>query len=128
MKAVKHAAMPTSRSRLFGLLAVLLALMAQLGSGATVPRVDPVAAAAVLCHTDDNGNAPARGPNHPSDCPICPLCAALYAQALALTSDAALLTPPAIQAILRPELPPPSTAPPGLHRSPSQPRAPPTLS
>jgi hypothetical protein len=127
MKAVKHAAMPTSRSRLFGLLAVLLALMAQLGSGATVPRIDPVAAAAVLCHTDDSGNTPARGPNHPSDCPICPLCAPLYAQALALTSDAALPTPP-IQAILRPELPPPSTAPPGLHRSPSQPRAPPTLS
>jgi hypothetical protein len=120
--------MPTGRFRLCGLFAVLLALMAQLGAGATVPRVDPVAAAAVLCHTDDNGNAPAHGPNHPSDCPICPLCAALHAQALALTSDAPLLTPPAIQAILRPELPPPSTAPPALRRSPSQPRAPPTLS
>jgi hypothetical protein len=121
--------MPTSRFRLFGLFAVLLALMAQLGSGARVPRVDPVVAAGVLCHSDGNDSQlPAHGPNHPSDCPICPLCATLHAQALALPSDTPLLTPPAIQAILRPELPPPSTAPPALHRSPSQPRAPPTLS
>jgi hypothetical protein len=117
-----------SRFRLFGLFAVLLALMAQLGAGATVPRVNPVVAAA-LCHSDGNDSQiPAHGPNHPSDCPICPLCASLHAQALAVTSDAPLLTPPAIQALLRPELPPPSTAPPALHRPPSQPRAPPTHS
>jgi hypothetical protein len=118
-----------SRSRLFGLFAVLLALMAQLGAGATVPRVDPVLAAAVMCHGEGkDSQIPAHGPNHPSDCPICPLCASLHAQALAVTSDASLLTPPAIQALLRPELPPPSTAPPALHRSPSQPRAPPSHS
>ena len=114
---------------MFGLFAVLLALMAQLGAGATVPRIDPVAVAGMLCHTEDNGNAPAHGPDHhPAGCPICPLCAALHAQALALTSDALLLTPPAIQAIQRPGLPPPSTAPPALRRPPTQPRAPPTLS
>ena len=106
---------------------MLLALMAQLGAGATMPRVDPVAAAGVLCHSN-NGNAPTRGPNHPTECPICPLCATLDAQALALTSNAPLLTLPAIQVVLRPELPPPAAAPPVLHRAPGQPRAPPTLS
>ncbi len=117
-----------SRFRLFELFAVLLALMAQLGAGATAPRVDQVVAS-VMCHGEGNDSQiPAHGPNQPSDCPICPLCASLHAQALAVTSDAPLLTPPAIQALLRPELPPPSTAPPALYRSPSQPRAPPTLS
>jgi hypothetical protein len=121
--------MPTSRFRLLGLFAVLLALMAQLGSGAPVPPVDPIATAAALCHTGgDDSQVPAHRPNHPSDCPICPVCGTLVAHSLALTSNAPPLTPPAIEAILRPELPPPSTAPPALHRSPSQPRAPPTRS
>jgi hypothetical protein len=125
-KSVKQPTMVTSRFRLVGLLAVLLALMAQLGAGASVPRIDPVAVAGVLCHTDNNGNAPAHGPNHPADCPLCPLCATVHAQAPALLSDAPVLTPPAVLTVLRVELPPPATAPPVLHRPPSQPRAPPT--
>jgi Protein of unknown function (DUF2946) len=119
--------MLTSRFHLSGLLAVLLALMAQLGAGAAVPRIDLVAAAGVLCHTDDTGNPPAHGPTHPSDCLVCPLCATLHAQQAVLVSEVPALTPPPVVAIDRAELPPPSTAPPALPRPPSQPRAPPTV-
>jgi hypothetical protein len=118
--------MLTNRFRLSGLFAVLLALMAQLGAGAAVPRIDPVTASAVLCHTDDRGNPPAHGPSHSPDCPVCPLCATLHVQQAMLASTAPSLTPPPVEVTRRAELPPPSTAPPALHRPPSQPRAPPT--
>lgn len=117
-----------SRFHLSGLFAVLLALMAQLGAGAAVPQIDPIAVAGVLCHTDDDGSPPGHGPNHPPDCPVCPLCATLHAQPVALASVPPVLTPPVVLAIRRTELPPPATAPPALPRPPSQPRAPPTLS
>jgi hypothetical protein len=115
-------------SNLFGLFAVLLALMAQLGSGASIPRTDPIVTAGALCHTEDDGGAPSRAPGHPADCPVCPLCATLHVQAMALVSHAQILTPPDFLAMRRSELPPPSTAPPATHRPPSQPRAPPTFS
>jgi hypothetical protein len=117
-----------SRFHLSGLIAVLFALMAQLGAGAAVPQIDPVVAAAVLCHTDDNGNPPAHGPSHLPDCLVCPLCATLHAQQAMLTAEAPRLIPPSLPAVRRAELPPPSTAPPAPHRPRSQPRAPPTLS
>jgi hypothetical protein len=121
--------MSNRRSNLFGLFAVLLALLAQLGVGASVPHVDPIVTAGALCHTDDDtGGAPLPGPSHPADCPVCPLCATLHAQGLALVSDAPSVTQPALLAIRRSELPPLSTAPPSPHRPPSQPRAPPTFS
>jgi hypothetical protein len=120
--------MPTSRFHFSGLFAVLLALMAQLGAGAAVPRIDPVAVSAVLCHTDDRGNPPAHGPNHSPDCPVCPLCATLHVQQAVLASAAPRLMPPSVEVTRRDGLPPPSTAPPTLHRAPSQPRAPPTYS
>jgi hypothetical protein len=120
--------MMASRFHLSGLFAVLLALMAQLGAGAAVPRIDPVVAAAVLCHTDDNGNAPTHSPSHLPDCLVCPLCATLHGQQAMLIAEAPRLIPPPVPAVRRAELPPPSTAPPALHRPPSQPRAPPTLS
>ncbi len=119
--------MLTRRFHLSGLFAVLLALMAQIGAGATVPRIDPIAAAGVLCHTDE-GSAPAPGHGHPADCLVCPLCAALHTQQAMLLSVAPRLTPPSVLAVRRAELPPPSTAPPALPRFPSQPRAPPTAS
>ena len=118
--------MLTRRFHLSGMFAVLLALMAQLGMGATVPRLDPIAGAAVLCH-DDRG-APPKAPGHNIDCLICPLCATLHAQMAVLATDAPALPPPAVLAVRRSELPPPSTAPPALHRPPSQPRAPPIFS
>ena len=117
------------RFHLFGLLAVLLALMAQLGAGASVPRVDLVATEGMLCHTDDGGTgSPSNAPSHSGDCLICPLCVALHVQPAPLVSAIVSLMPPDSVVLLKAELPPPSTAPPTLRRPPSQPRAPPTFS
>jgi hypothetical protein len=115
-----------------GLLAVLLALMAQLGIGASAPRVDPLAliiSAETLCHASGGaGDTPAPAPMHPLDCLVCPLCIAIHAPSIILISDAAIPMPSAAIVVLRSELPPPSTAPPSSRRPPSQPRAPPSLS
>jgi hypothetical protein len=116
------------RFPLHGLFAVLLALMAQLGAGASVPRIDPISGAA-LCHAaDDAGGAPSPAPSHESDCPGCPLCIALHAPSVILASVSARPLPQVTVVVLRTELPPPSTAPPSPHRPPSQPRAPPIFS
>jgi hypothetical protein len=121
--------MSSRRFHLHGLFAVLLALMAQLGAAATVPRLDPIGTAAVLCHPEnDGGGAPSRAPSHSSDCLVCPLCVALHAQPVALLPVADAPMPRSIGVVLKTELPPPSTAPPAPHRPPSQPRAPPTFS
>jgi len=117
------------RSHLFGLFAALLALMAQFGAGAGVPRIDPVAIAGVLCHSDDDaGGTPSQSPAHSPDCQLCPLCATAGAQQTLLVSDPLVLTPPVALAARRSGLPPPATAPPSPHRPPSQPRGPPTIS
>jgi len=106
--------MVNRRFQLSGLFSVLLALMAQLGAGATVPRLDPIAlitGAASLCHVaDDAGGTPNPAPAHSSDCLVCPLCAALHAPAAPLPSGVRILTPPS------------------PNRPPSQPRAPPAYS
>lgn len=121
--------MVTRRNFLPGLFAVLLALMAQLGSAISVPRQDSllVAFEAPICHSDD-GSAPAQTPVHPGDCAICPLCAVFHAPSLPLPANQTPAGPTRIAAILRAELPPPSRAPPAPHRPPSQPRAPPIAS
>jgi hypothetical protein len=117
------------RFPLHGLFAVLLALMAQLGAGASVPRIDPVTGVGALCHTqDDADGAPSQAPSHPADCPVCPLCIALHAPSVILASAGPPPLPPVIVVVLKIELPPPSTAPPSPHRPPSQPRAPPIFS
>jgi hypothetical protein len=121
--------MSNRRFHLVGLFAVLLALMAQLGAGASVPRIDPISGVAALCHMDDEtGGAPSQAPSHPADCPVCPLCIALHAPSVILASASTVPMPPDGWVVLRTELPPPSTAPPALHRPPSQPRAPPLFS
>jgi hypothetical protein len=121
--------MSSRRFHLSGLFAVLLALMAQLGAGATVPRIDPVSGVAALCHAEDGaGGAPSHGPSHPVDCPVCPLCIALHAPSAALVAVAVTPMPSAISVVLKAELPPPSTVPPVAYRPPSQPRAPPIFS
>jgi hypothetical protein len=121
--------MLTRRFHLSGLFAVLLALMAQLGISANVARVDPVATATALCHTDDDGGStPSPAPLHSADCDVCPLCGTLHVQAAVLVAEAPILRPLAVFTIDRSNLPPASTAPPSLHRPPSQPRAPPTFS
>ena len=120
--------MMTRRFNISGLFAVLLALMAQLGLGASVPRIDPISGSAAICHTRDGtptDRVPSPEPGHPADCPICPLCVALHVQP-AMLASAETITPPAIGwTVIRIELPPPAIAPPAPHRPPSQPRAPP---
>jgi hypothetical protein len=116
--------MLSRRFHLPGLFAVLLALMAQLGAGASVPRIDPIAGVGILCHTDNSG-APSKTPGHPVDCPLCPLCAAVHAPWVSLVSVIVTPMPPLVAVVVKTELPPPSTAPPSLHRPPNQPRAPP---
>jgi hypothetical protein len=118
--------MLTRRFHLSGLLAVLLALMAQLGAGATVVRPDNVAGTAVLCH--DDGGAPSQPPAHTADCLICALCAPLHAQTAALLPVGPVLPAPTAIIIARRDGPPPSTGPPSRPRPPAQPRAPPALS
>jgi hypothetical protein len=117
------------RFHLHGLFAVLLALMAQLGAGASVPRIDPVAGIGVLCHAeDDAGGTPSKAPGHPADCPICPLCVGLHVAPMMLASVGMTVVPAVAGVVLKTELPPPSIAPPAPHRPPSQPRAPPIFS
>ena len=121
------------RVPLHGLLAVLLALMAQLGIGASVPRVDVfaqiVGAEAALCHAaDERGTNPSQPPNHPADCLVCPLCIAVHTAAATLICEGAVAMNRSVVVVLRPELPPPSTAPPIHHWLPSKPRAPPIYS
>ncbi|MGD0103871.1 MAG: hypothetical protein ABSC06_07515 [Rhodopila sp.] len=117
------------RFPLHGLFAVLLALMAQLGAGASVPRFDPIATAGLLCHTEDGtGGVPLKAPSHSGDCLVCPLCVALHASSAALVPVTSTTMPQDVGVVLKSELPPPSTAPPAPHRRPSQPRAPPILS
>jgi hypothetical protein len=120
--------MVSGRFHLGGLLAVLLALMAQLGAGASVPRIDPVTGVGVLCHTNAGGGGPAHGPSRSSDCLVCPLCVALHAPSVTLIPADSIPVPPGAGAGARAELPPPPTAPPAQHRPPAQPRAPPIFS
>ena len=115
----------------YGLLAVLLALMVQLGLGASAPRADLVVIAGVesICHADeDSDGIPTPAPRHSPDCLICPLCLVLHNPAAPLVALGPALAPPGGVVVHRGELPPPSTAPPAPHRPPSQPRAPPTAS
>ena len=120
--------MTIRRFHLSGLFAVLLALVAQVGAGSVVPRIDPASGMAALCQTRDgaplHGN-PSPAPVHPADCPVCPLCLALHAPPSMLASADTVLPPAIGWTVIRPELPPPATAPPVPHRPPGQPRAPP---
>jgi hypothetical protein len=111
-----------------GLLAVLLALIAQLGTGASVPQIDPltrIIGAESLCHASGGAGDKSPAPIHPLDCPICVV---VHPPAVALVPDMAALRPTAVVVALRSEIPPHSTAPPSTYRTPGQPRAPPTTS
>ncbi len=117
------------RIPLHGLLAVLMALIVQLGVGAGVPRADPMAALAgvdAICHTTgQSGDAPAQAPMHPADCLVCPLCVAVHLPTATLVAPTSSVMPPAVVVVQRHELPPPATAPPFPRLALNQPRAPP---
>jgi hypothetical protein len=112
-----------------GPVAALLALMVQIGIGASVQRPDRLAqiiGVETLCHaSDDAGGPPGPAPAHPFDCLFCPLCAALHAPAPTPVSGMPIPAAPAAGIGVRADLPPPSTAPPLPQRPPGQPRAPP---
>lgn len=124
--------MSVRRVPLHGLLIVLLALMVQVGTGAMVPRLDPIDAIAdihAICHAaDESGGTPTHAPGHPADCLVCPLCLTLHAPAAMLVPGGVPLPPTRHMVVPRGELPPPSTAPPFSYRPPNQPRAPPLIS
>jgi hypothetical protein len=116
------------RFHLPALLMVLLALSVQLGLGSRVPSLDPLAfAAGAICHAPERSDRSRddHAPLHSSDCLLCPLCVALHAPSVFVVPATALIIPPTAQIVLRPELPPPATAPPSLRHRASQPRAPP---
>lgn len=123
--------MPNRRCHLHGLFAALLALVVQLGAGASVPRPDPlrqIADVAILCHgADDTGGAPARLPSHLFDCLLCSHCIAAQPQIPPVPAPP-YLVPPRVWQVRRAELPPPSRAPPPRYRTAIQPRAPPVFS
>jgi hypothetical protein len=114
----------TSRLSLRGMMAVLLALMTQLAVGAMVPRVNPLAGVAVLCHpiAPDHGS---HAPGLPDLCLLCPFCATMHTPAVVLPAAVALIAEPVVMLVLRSVGVPPARAPPPAFRPPSQPRAPP---
>jgi hypothetical protein len=121
--------MVARRVPLYGLFAVLLALMVQLGAGIDVPRIDPLTGLATLCHAaHQTDGAPSRAPSRSADCLLCPLCIALHAPSALPALDAAIPLKRIVAVVVKAALPPPSTAPPSEPRRPSQPRAPPTVS
>jgi len=120
------------RYHLHGLFVVLLALVMQLAVGASMPclsLIGEVTEAEAPCHeTHDTGGAPTKVPVHPADCLACSLCCAMQPP-ISLVPVPPNLTPPRIQHAHRTELPPPARAPPPPRSwSPSQPRAPPSVS
>ena len=121
--------MESRRLPLHGLFAVLLALMAQLGAGMSVPRIDPITGLAVQCHAaNETDGAPSQAPSRSADCLLCPLCIALHAPSALPALAAATFVPRRVSVVVRSALPPPSTAPPSMPRPSSQPRAPPSFS
>jgi hypothetical protein len=122
--------MLSRRCYLLGLFASLLALIAQLGAGATVPRFDPVAqliAAEILCHVTDEGRTPNQAPNHSDGCLACWVCTAVHPQ-IPLVPEPPNLTLSRIQLTQRAELPPPARASPSRVWLLYRPRAPPSAS
>jgi hypothetical protein len=120
------------RLPLHGLIAVLLALAVQLGVSASVPKIDPlirIISLETICHAASDGAAHDT-PASPSipDCVLCPLCLIAHVGPLIALPLGPILRLPRVVQILRPELPPPSTAPPNRLARPFQPRAPPAFS
>jgi hypothetical protein len=125
--------MTPRRSSIPGLLAALLALMAQLVVATAMPRVDgPLGGSpgllsdVPLCHSDDGAHTtPAPPQPHPANCPICPHCALLAVQAALPASSPRLPSDRSALVIARTAMPPPATAPPPVETHTARPRAPP---
>ncbi len=115
-----------------GLFVALLALVAQLAFGATVPRPEIALVlddAGIICHapTSSDGTTPPAHRHHMPDCQFCPLCMSLATPGIVLPGAAPHPPPPQVAAFRRPGLPPPATAPPVAALLSAQPRGPPVL-
>jgi hypothetical protein len=121
--------MSQRRNSPLGLLFTLLALVAQLASGAIVPRMEAVAAiadATTICHAHETSDEAPPAPHNPPACPICPLCVSLSGAAFALTPHRTLPTPRVV--VVAPAVVlPPATAPPTTVVLAARPRGPPTI-
>lgn len=114
----------------FGLLFTLLALAAQLASGAVVPRIEAATAlayASTICHVDGTSDQTLPAPHHPADCPICPLCTSFSSPAFSLAAHPVLPAPREVAVVAASVVPPPATAPPTLVALAARPRGPPTI-
>jgi hypothetical protein len=117
-----------------GLLFALLALVAQLAAGATVPHMTNlgiadlavIADATTICHAHETSDQAPVPPHNPTDCPICPLCVSLSAAAFAIAADPALPTPRIIN-VAPTVILPPATAPPAILVLAARPRGPPAI-
>jgi hypothetical protein len=112
-----------------GFLFALLALVAQLLSGAVVQRTEAAAAlgdATTICHAHETSDEAPPVQHHPSDCLICPLCVSLSSTAFALSAHSALPAPRVIVAA-RAFILPLATAPPATIIFAARPRGPPTI-
>ena len=117
------------RTSASGLLFAVLALVAQLASGATVPRMADQAAiadATTICHAHETSDQAPAAPHNPADCPICPLCISLSGTAFAITADPVLPTPRSIE-VAPTIILPPATAPPSIPVLAQKPRGPPAV-
>ncbi len=109
------------------LLLALLALVAQLAMGASVPPVlDIVAGGVPICHGSDQPlDTPA--PHHEGDCVLCPICAAIGSPSAFLAATEPTLPLPRAPVIALAAPPPPATAPHATHRLAEKQRAPHSL-
>jgi hypothetical protein len=112
-----------------GLFFALLALVAQLVSGAAMPRMEAlavIAGATTICHAHETSDEAPASPHSPSDCLFCPLCVSLSAPALA-TMALPQLPRPLMVVVARAAILPPSTAPPITVVLAARPRGPPNF-
>jgi len=109
-----------------------LALVAHLAFGAAVPDMElPLALnqAALICHagSPNQGKTPPAQHHHLPLSAFCPLFSTLTAPSALLPPAGPQVPAPIATLFHRPELPPPSTAPPSIPFRLAQPRAPPVL-
>jgi hypothetical protein len=112
-----------------GFLMVLLALSVQLGLGARVPQIDPLTQdLTAICHAASGNESDRPVAPHSTDCLLCPLCSLVHQASVWVMEDVVAIPRPVTWVSVRPELPPPSTAPPLPAKVVFQPRAPPVFS
>jgi hypothetical protein len=111
----------------FGLFLALLAILGRVTPLADVPgEAMRFADVTVLCHHDDDADAPARQPpSHPSqECLLCFVCHN-PPNAIGLVAPAPLWSMPEVTGLVHLEILPPATAPPRRIALATSPRGPP---